>query len=134
MPLYWRIRLKHPDKVDSPHGAERRRLCDGELTTQKASRFAVCTIWRRTDDPVIVCEGVVRRCAGDRWGDGTTSGAADSAGKTDWRPPAGRTVTIWPDNDEAGERYGRDRFCRHCRAAIILGQALALAKAIREGK
>lgn len=35
----------------------------------------------------------------------TTSGAADSAGKTDWRPLAGRTVTIWLDNDEAGHRY-----------------------------
>ena len=35
----------------------------------------------------------------------TTSGAADSAAKADWRSLAGRDVTIWPDNDEAGQRY-----------------------------
>jgi DNA primase len=33
------------------------------------------------------------------------SGAADSAGKADWRPLAGRHVIIWPDNDEPGRRY-----------------------------
>jgi DNA primase len=35
----------------------------------------------------------------------TTSGAADSAAKANWEPLAGRSVTIWPDNDEAGARY-----------------------------
>ena len=32
-------------------------------------------------------------------------GAADSAAKADWQVLAGRRVTIWPDNDEAGRRY-----------------------------
>jgi hypothetical protein len=49
---------------------------------------------------------MVRRCAGEgRCVLATTSGAADSAGKTDWRALAGRSVTLWPDNDEAGRRY-----------------------------
>jgi Toprim domain-containing protein len=38
----------------------------------------------------------------------TTSGAADSAAKADWRSLAGRDVTIWPDNDEAGQRYATE--------------------------
>ncbi|MDQ3581172.1 MAG: DUF3987 domain-containing protein [Pseudomonadota bacterium] len=38
----------------------------------------------------------------------TTSGAADSAAKADWRSLAGRDVTVWPDNDEAGQRYATD--------------------------
>ena len=46
---------------------------------------------------------MVRRCARRRLGLlATTSGAADSAAKADWRPLAGRDVIIWPDNDEAG--------------------------------
>ncbi|WP_298031565.1 hypothetical protein [uncultured Desulfovibrio sp.] len=32
----------------------------------------------------------------------TWSGGAKAVGKADWSPLAGRTVTIWPDNDEAG--------------------------------
>lgn len=32
----------------------------------------------------------------------TWSGGGKAAGKTDWAPLAGRSVTIWPDRDEAG--------------------------------
>ncbi len=32
-------------------------------------------------------------------------GAATSLAKTDWSPLAGKTVIVWPDNDEAGARY-----------------------------
>src|SRR5262249_18878734 len=35
----------------------------------------------------------------------TTSGAADSAAKADWRPLSSRKIYIWPDHDEAGQRY-----------------------------
>ena len=38
----------------------------------------------------------------------TTSGAANSAGAADWTPMQGRSVRIWPDNDQAGARYGVD--------------------------
>jgi len=60
----------------------------------------------RSDDTVIVTEG--EWCADALAKAGvlaTTSGGADSAGSADWRPLAGRRVTIWPDNDEAGWRY-----------------------------
>ncbi len=32
-------------------------------------------------------------------------GAATSLAKTDWSPLAGKTVIVWPDNDEAGAKY-----------------------------
>jgi putative DNA primase/helicase len=35
----------------------------------------------------------------------TSSGGAQAARKTDWTPLGGRRVLIWPDNDEAGEKY-----------------------------
>src|SRR5690606_41114513 len=32
-------------------------------------------------------------------------GAATALAKTDWSPLAGKTVIVWPDNDDAGARY-----------------------------
>ena len=38
----------------------------------------------------------------------TSSGGAGAVGKTDWTPLAGRFVRVWPDADEAGQKYARD--------------------------
>jgi heme oxygenase len=38
----------------------------------------------------------------------TSSGGAMAAGKTDWRPLAGREVVILPDNDDAGQKYAQE--------------------------
>ncbi|MBN2563136.1 MAG: DUF3987 domain-containing protein [Phycisphaerae bacterium] len=38
----------------------------------------------------------------------TSSGGARAAGKTDWTPLVGRSVTILPDYDEAGQHYAAD--------------------------
>jgi Domain of unknown function (DUF6371) len=38
----------------------------------------------------------------------TTSGAAQSAKDANWQILAGREVTLWPDNDEAGLQYAND--------------------------
>ena len=35
----------------------------------------------------------------------TSSGGGKAAGKTNWEPLQGRTVTIWPDQDDAGKKY-----------------------------
>lgn len=60
----------------------------------------------RPNDAVIVVEGEWCADALAKVGAlATTSGAADSAEKADWSIMAGRSVTIWPDNDEAGQRY-----------------------------
>ena len=109
-PLHWRIRLKNPDTGDK--WIRPIRLTDKGYTLGEPDYPEGKPLYRlhdlatRPDDAVIVCEG--EWCADALAKAGalaTTSGAADSAGKTDWRPLAGRTVTIWPDNDEAGQRY-----------------------------
>jgi putative DNA primase/helicase len=38
----------------------------------------------------------------------TTSGGATSADATDWGPLRGRTVRIWPDNDDPGKSYAKE--------------------------
>lgn len=109
-PLHWRIRLKNPttgDKWIRPMklNGEGYTLGEPEYPDGKPL-YRLHDLATRPDDPVIVCEG--EWCADALAKAGalaTTSGAADSAGKTNWRPLAGRIVTIWPDNDEAGRRY-----------------------------
>ncbi len=109
-PLHWRIRLKNPDTGDKwirpiRLTGEGYTLGEPEYLDGKPL-YRLHDLATRPDDPVIVCEG--EWCADALTKAGaltTTSGAADSAGKSDWRPLAGRTVTIWPDNDEAGHRY-----------------------------
>src|SRR6185369_18056718 len=51
----------------------------------------------------------------------TSSGGARAAAKTDWRPLAGRPVTIWPDGDEAGNAYAEEvaRLLKNVGAAPI---------------
>lgn len=35
----------------------------------------------------------------------TSSGGSAAATKTDWAPLAGKTIVVWPDNDQPGEKY-----------------------------
>ncbi len=110
-PLHWRIRLKNPDTGDKwirPMKLNGEGYALGEPDYPEGKPlYRLHDLATRPEDPVIVCEG--EWCADALAKTGalaTTSGAADSAGKTDWRALAGRSVTIWPDNDEAGRRYG----------------------------
>ena len=109
-PLHWRIRLKNPDTGDKwirpmKLNGEGYALGEPDYPAGKPL-YRQRDLAARPDDPVIVCEG--EWCA-DALAKAdvlaTTSGAADSAGKTDWGSLVGRRVTIWPDNDEAGRRY-----------------------------
>ena len=109
-PLHWRSRLKNPDTGDKwirPMKLNGEGYTLGEPDYPEGKPlYRLRDLAERPDDPVIVCEG--EWCADALVKIGvlaTTSGAADSAGKTDWRALAGRSVTIWPDNDEAGRRY-----------------------------
>jgi hypothetical protein len=38
----------------------------------------------------------------------TSAGGCKNAGRTDWRPLAGKAVVLWPDNDEPGAKYADD--------------------------
>lgn len=108
--LHWVIRLKHPDTGDKwirPMRLNGKGYALGEPEYPNGKPlYRLHDLASRPDDLVIVCEGEwcvkALRKAGVL---ATTSGAADSAGKADWRPLADRAVTIWPDNDEAGRRY-----------------------------
>jgi hypothetical protein len=48
-------------------------------------------------------------------------GAAAVIGKTDWSPLTGKTVTVWPDHDEAGARY----------AEAVIPKLLAIGAKVR---
>lgn len=109
-PLYWRIRLKHPDSGDKwirpmKRSGDGYALGEPDFPEGKPL-YRLHELAARPGDAVMVCEG--EWCADalvQRGALTTTSGAADSAAKADWRALAGRRVTIWPDNDEAGRRY-----------------------------
>lgn len=110
-PLHWRIRLKNPitgDKWIRPM-----KLSGGGYTLGEPEYRAGKPLYRlhdlatRPSDTVIVVEG--EWCADALAKAGalaTTSGAADTAEKADWSIVAESNVLIWPDNDEAGKRYG----------------------------
>ncbi|MCA1601447.1 MAG: hypothetical protein LC776_07345 [Acidobacteria bacterium] len=107
---YWRLRLKRPvtgEKKIRPmslNGAGY-ELKEPDFPDGKPL-YRLHELTARTDESVLVVEG--EWCADALVKVGvlaTTSGAADSAAKADWRPLNGRDVTIWPDNDEAGQRY-----------------------------
>jgi putative DNA primase/helicase len=66
----------------------------------------------RPEAPVVVCEGekaadAARELLHD-YVAVTSPNGSRSAGKADWRALLGRRVVIWPDADEAGERYAQD--------------------------
>lgn len=110
-PLYWRIRLKNPatgKKWIRPLYLEGDAyvLKEPEFSQGQKPLYHLHDLASRLGDTVVVVEG--EWCADQLASLGVlaiTSGAADSAGKADWEPLAGRTVLIWPDNDEAGLRY-----------------------------
>ena len=108
--LHWRIRLKHPgtgEKWIRPM----QRFGDGFKPGEPKypdgkPLYRLHELAARPDDLVIVTEGEFKADKLAALGLlVTTSGAADSAGKTDWQPLSSRAVLIWPDHDEAGRRY-----------------------------
>lgn len=112
-PLYWRIRAKHDngEKWIRPmhHDGSQYRI--GEPTAPAGGKplYGLHALALQPDDAVYLVEGEKAADALLRLGHvAVTSGAADSANVADWTPLAGRSVTIWPDNDEAGAKYLAD--------------------------
>jgi len=109
-PIFWRIRLKHPENGDKwirPMKLNGQGYVLGEPEFPNGKPlYCLHELVTRLDAYVYVMEG--ETCVDTLAKLGmlaTTSGAADSAGKADWAILAGRAVIIWPDNDEAGRRY-----------------------------
>lgn len=136
-PLYWRIRLKHPDSSEKwirpmMRSDDGYKLCEPDFAAGKPL-YRLHDLEAQPDAAVVVCEG--EWCA-DTLGKigilATTSGAADSAAKANWQALAARQVTIWPDNDEAGQRYADTvaaiLLALECTVSIIDVAALGLPR------
>ncbi|MCP3680212.1 MAG: hypothetical protein GY782_08190 [Gammaproteobacteria bacterium] len=110
-PLFWRIRLKHPKTgkkwIRPMHRTDNQYvLGEPAFASGKKPLYRLCSLIENPDQPVFICEG--EWCVDHLAKLGaivTTSGAVDSANRADWSALAKRTVIIWPDNDEAGQRY-----------------------------
>lgn len=110
-PLYWRIRLKNlatGKKWIRPLclAGDEYALKERDFDNGQKPLYRLHDLASRPGDVVLVVEG--EWCADKLASLGIlaiTSGAADSVSRTDWQPLAGRTVLIWPDNDDAGLRY-----------------------------
>ncbi len=112
---HYRIRLKHPttgDKWIRPMKLNGTGYVLGEPAAAEHPNgkplYRLHDLAARRHDVVIVTEGEHKADMLARLGLlVTTSGAADSAAKADWQPLVGRDVLIWPDHDEAGQRYAQ---------------------------
>ncbi len=107
---YWRIRLKHPETGDKwirPMKRSEKGFVLGEPEYLNGKPlYRQHKLAARPNDHVFVVEGESKVEALEKLGLlATTSGAADSAATADWQPLFGRSVTIWPDNDSAGQRF-----------------------------
>jgi hypothetical protein len=109
-PLHWRIRLKHPDTGEKWIRPMRRGEKGFELKQPDylngTPPYRLHELALQSDESVWIVEG--EACADKLSALGlqvTTSGAADSANKADWSILFGRPVSVWPDNDDAGQRY-----------------------------
>jgi hypothetical protein len=89
------------------------------------------------DACVVICEGEKSADAAARllpaYVSVTSPNGSKSAAKADWRALAGRHVILWPDADEAGDKYAKDVF-RLCTAAGVASVAVvALPSGVAEG-
>lgn len=88
---------------------------------------AIAADW---SSPVILVEGEKCADALSRFGFlvTTSMGGSNAAHHTDWSPLKGRDVIIWPDHDEAGEKYA-DKVAALCAQAGASTIALIPVKA-----
>lgn len=109
--LYYRMRLKHPitgEKWIRPFKfVENKGFCLGEPNfPQGKPLYNLHKITEQPNATIWICEGEF--CV-DKLTKleilSTTSGSADSVINADWMPLEKRKIVIWPDNDEAGQRF-----------------------------
>jgi len=119
-PLYWRIRCKHPDTLEkwirpmklNGHGYE---LGEPKFPNGKPL-YALHRIASNPAAVVWIMEGEQKADALNKIGlIATTSGSATSAAGADFEPLRGRTLKLWPDNDDPGKSYAGEV------ASILLG-------------
>lgn len=113
-PIYWRIRLKHPETgekwIRPMHRSGRGFELGEPAFNGTKSLYRLNELASAPDgSTVYVVEGEKSADALTESGVlATTSGGSDSARKTDWSPLKRHSPKIWRDNDLAGERYQSD--------------------------
>ena len=109
VPLYWRIRMKHPDgeKWIRPMKQEGGNYIMGEPRFDNGKPlYGLHRLAESPDAAIWLVEGEAKVDALSKLElIATTSGGATSAGGADWEPLRGRDVIIWPDNDRPGYAY-----------------------------
>ena len=108
--LFYRIRAKHPETGDKWIRPMKLNGQGYELGEPKFSDgkplYGLPRIASNLDVVVWVVEGEQKADALNKLGlVATTSGGSQSAAVTEWGPLRGRTVRIWPDNDDPGKAY-----------------------------
>lgn len=112
-PIYWRARAKHP-KTGEKWIRPIHLTDDGYVLKEPEfdggkPLYNLTKLTSRPNEQVVVVEGEWCVDALARVGVlSTTSGGNGSADTADWQPLAGRSVIVWPDNDEAGQSYAED--------------------------
>ena len=107
---FYRIRAKHPETGDKwirpmKLNGEGYELGEPKFSDGKPL-YGLPQIIGNPDAVVWIVEGEQKADALNKLGlIATTSGGAQSAAATDWGPLRGRTVRIWPDNDDPGKAY-----------------------------
>jgi hypothetical protein len=108
-PLWIACRFNHPDG-----GKDVLPLCwHGDSWRWKALAaprplYHLPELLANPGAPIVVCEGEKAADAAQQLFGGCTAvttwaGGCHAHEQTDWRPLAGRTVILWPDNDEPGQ-------------------------------
>jgi putative DNA primase/helicase len=113
VPLYWRIRAKHPTTSDK--WIRPMRMAGGVYEAGEPKfpngkpLYRLHQLADNTDATVYMVEG--EKCA-DKLNElgmlATTSGSATSAGTVEAGILRGRTVRIWPDHDEPGRKFAKE--------------------------
>lgn len=136
-PLYYRMRLRHPDTGEKwirPMRLEKDSYVFGEPEFPAGKPlYRLHQLHQRAHEVVYFVEG--EKCADELEKLGllaTTSGAADSVEKADLKSLDGRNVVQWRDNDEAGKRWAevatRKLKALRCKLQRIVIDGLALAE------
>lgn len=120
VPVFWRIRCKHPDgrKWIRPMHWAGTTYAIGEPPAPKDGKllYRLPELQADASAPVWIVEGETCADALVKAGKvATTSGSASSADASNWAPLRGRRVILWPDNDDPGRKYA-DAVATHLRA------------------
>ena len=97
----------------------------GKLPPGLSPLYRLSQLLADTSLPILIAEGETTATAAQSyftdWVATTSQGGSGAAHKADWTPVKGRRVTIWPDNDEAGQRYAETvaALCQSAGAAEV---------------